>query len=165
MNPSLPPDLETGEDLRFQKREWKVQRVFWSLMYGVIIAVMLGVTGKGMLSHSRLGTADGPLQLDYERFLRYRSNDDLRIAVRSHRDITRLTFNSDYFNHIGVQRILPEPKAMLMTDKTVTLVFDNIPSEPTIVTITVSPDSIGRHHGWAAVDGGARHSFTQFVYP
>lgn len=137
----------------------------WFFMYAAIAAVMLGGIGKGVLSHTVLHSEEGLLRIDYERFMRYRSADELHIVVRSPRDRVRLSFNTPYFNRIGVQRILPEPAETLMTADTVTLTFKNTPSEPAVVRLTISPDRIGSQRGWISIDGGPRHTFNQFVYP
>lgn len=165
MPSSSPPELEVCSDARFQKKEWKLQRFFWLLMYGALLAVMLGAIGKGVLSRAVLVDADGPLRFEYERFLRYRANDELRVTFSSPYDVTRISFDGDYFRRIGIQRIFPEPKNILMTDEAAILIFDSISAEPMMVTIIVSPDHVGMHHGWIAVNGEASHSFRQFVYP
>jgi hypothetical protein len=165
MRPSSPTELDICDDPHFQKKEWKVQHLFWFLMYAVLLAVMLGAIGKGILSYAGLSSTEGPLQFKYERFLRYRADGEMRITVSSPYDRARVTFDGDYFRQIGIKRVFPEPKSILMTEDTAIMIFESISTEPTMVTITISPDRIGSHHGWIAVDGGARHPFTQFVYP
>jgi hypothetical protein len=165
MRPSSPPELDISDDPHFQNREWKLQRLFWFLMYAVLLAVMLGAIGKGVLSYASLGSTDGHLKFEYERLLRYRAGDEMRITVSSPYDTTRVSFDSDYFRQIGIRRVFPEPKNILMTEDTAIMIFESISTEPTMVTITISPDHIGSHHGWISVDGGPRHPFTQFVYP
>lgn len=165
MPSSSPPELDICDDPRFQRREWKLQRLFWYLMYAVLLAVMLGAMGKGMLSRASIGGTASSLHFEYERFLRYRAGDELRITFNSPYDLTRISFDRGYFRSIGIQRIFPKPKNILMTDETAILVFESISSEPMTVTITISPDHAGLHHGWIAVNAKARHPFKQFVYP
>lgn len=165
MRPSSPPELDICDDPHFQKKEWKVQHLFWFLMYAVLLAVMLGAIGKGVLSYASLGGAGKTFQFEYERFLRYRANGEMRVTVSSPYDTTRVSFDSDYFRQIGIQRVFPEPKSILMTEDIAIMIFESISTEPTTVTITISPDRIGSHEGWIAVNGGARHPFKQFVYP
>jgi hypothetical protein len=165
MRSSLPPKLDICDDPRFQQREWRMQRLFWLLMYVVLLAVMLGAIGKGVLSDSHLGSLQGPLHFEYERFLRYRAAGEMRVTVSSPYDTTRISLDGDYFRQIGIQGVFPEPKNILMTEDATIMIFDSISAEPTMVTISVSPDRIGLQHGWIAVDGGTRYPFKQFVYP
>lgn len=165
MQDSSPQGFDICTDPRFQRREWKVQRCVWLLMYATVVAVTMGVIGKGILSQATLRTSDGSLILSYERFLRYRAADGLRILIRSPEETVKVSFDSTYFKHIGVRNILPEPEETLMTHDTVTLTFRNTPSAPAMVLITISPERTGIQRGWVSVADGGRHPLTQFVYP
>ena len=159
------PDLELEDNPQFQQREWRVQRICWVFFFAVIIAVMLGVIGNGILSRTELGAVGAPLRMEYQRFLRFHSPDELRLAIRSPGTTAKLIFESQYFKDIGVQSILPEPRTVMMTNEAVSLIFNAVPLEETRITISIRPDTVGNRAGWVAVDNHPRHAFSQFVYP
>jgi hypothetical protein len=74
--PSRSSQLQIDEDLAFQRREWKIQRVGWGAMALVIIAALLGVFGTGPLSNATL-EREG-LRLEYERFCRFAAANGYR---------------------------------------------------------------------------------------
>jgi hypothetical protein len=51
-------DLEIGEDLKFEKWQWTVERIGWLVMVGFIVAAMLGAFGRGLFSKKNIQTAD-----------------------------------------------------------------------------------------------------------
>ena len=58
-------DLEVGQDLDFQRREWAVQRVGWGAMALVILAALLGLFGSsGPLSRAATNAADDLVRLE-----------------------------------------------------------------------------------------------------
>lgn len=163
-----PPDLlniDARESSHRQRLEWRIQQIFLIFLYAAILAVMLGAVGEGVLSHASLGMPSGPLQLEYERFLRYRSAENLHIRIHHGSPTAHLSLSKNYFRNVGLQRIMPEPKAVIMTEKAVILTFSGTPSEVSSITLTVSPDKVGRQHGWIAVDDYPPLLFSQFVYP
>lgn len=165
MSPPSLLNIDERENDHKQRREWMIQRLFWALLYAAILAIILGAVGRGPLSHIRIGEVGDPLQFEYERFLRYRATEDLRITVHNGSPSTRLLFSKDYFRNIGIQRIMPEPEEVLTTEKAVVLVFTGTPSVTSNITVTISPNKSGRHQGWVAVDNHPPHFFNQFVYP
>lgn len=49
-------DLELGQDLPFQRREWAVQRIAWAAMAAVLTAALLGLFGSGPVSDAVVET-------------------------------------------------------------------------------------------------------------
>ncbi|MDI1428452.1 hypothetical protein [Polyangium sorediatum] len=62
-------DLETSEDLAFERTSMRVRRVGRALLFLFVLLAALGLFGDGPLSHARAGDASG-LFVRYERFLR-----------------------------------------------------------------------------------------------
>ncbi|HEV2128712.1 MAG TPA: hypothetical protein VGR22_08850, partial [Thermomicrobiales bacterium] len=74
-------DLEVDEDIEFQEREWKVQRVGWALMLVVIVLALVGLFGTGPLSAVEREADDGTLVLEYQRFVRHGGRTTFSIAA------------------------------------------------------------------------------------
>ena len=65
---SQPQDIDLDQDIDFQQRSWKVQRVGWGLMVLFVLAGLSGLLGTGPLSNVTDGDEGGPLWLEYQRF-------------------------------------------------------------------------------------------------
>ena len=105
--------LEVAEDLRFQQRDWIVQRAGWALMALAIFAAVAGLFGAGPLSSAQLAPPGSLLWIEYERFARSRSPSTLRVhfardAVQKGQ--VRFWIDRAYLDEMKPERILPEPQ-------------------------------------------------------
>lgn len=163
--PSRYPGFEIGEDMRQQHREWRMQRVAWVLLYALLLCIMLGLLGKGALSEATLGEPGAPLQTEYQRFLRHRSPDTLRLRITPTSGQVRVLLDSDYAGHVEIKRVAPEPERVIAGADAITFVFNARATEPMTVTFEIQPEEVGSLHGWVGLQGQERHAFSQFVYP
>lgn len=152
--------LEINEDLEFQRREWRVQRLAWWLLAGFVVAAALGVFGSGPLSHAAVEDATGALRVEYERFLRVGSPHRLSIRARTSGSETptgfRLVMNRTYFDAMQVDRVLPEPLEVAIGPEDVTLRFAPAASGEFTIVIDSEPLQAGRHRAeFRASTGGA----------
>jgi hypothetical protein len=162
--PHRYPGLEINEDLRHERREWGVQRVAWILLYLLLAAIALGLFGNGPLSKTVIGTDDAPL-LEYERFMRHRSPDTLRVtAVPSGGKVT-VALGRRYLQRIAIQQIEPVPERVVAGVDATQFIFSAVSTQAVEVLFEIRPDRVGSADGWIAVNGGERHRFSQFVYP
>lgn len=60
-------DVAVGEDLDFQRRWWRFERVVWTVFVIVLVCDLLGLFGRGWLAKAKRATPDHTLTLDYER--------------------------------------------------------------------------------------------------
>ena len=72
-------DLQVGEDLAFQERQWKVERIGWALMALIALAGLAGLFGGGPLSAATVGGDNLPLEVMYGRFVRHRTPTELTL--------------------------------------------------------------------------------------
>ena len=56
------------EDMRFQQRSWRAERIGWIAMALVLVAALAGVFFHGPASHRIARSADKYLAIEYERF-------------------------------------------------------------------------------------------------
>jgi hypothetical protein len=66
---ALPPELRRMEAmLGFQRRSWRVERLGWLAMLGLVLAGLLGAFGgSGWLAGATATTPDGALRITYDR--------------------------------------------------------------------------------------------------
>jgi hypothetical protein len=70
-----------GEDLAFQRRVWRFQRIGWAVMAGFVLLGALGAFGGGPLAQARLRSDDGTVEMEWERIERIGRDSRLRIRT------------------------------------------------------------------------------------
>ncbi len=160
-------DLERDRDLRFQRREWTVQRGGWLVMVAIIVAALIGLLGAGPLSSTTVES--GPLQLNYSRFERRHAPTALEVSVASSaasQDQVEVWISADYLARIEITSIMPEPEEVIVTDDRAIYRFsiDDQAQRPTIL-IALEHDDPGLSTGRIGMIDGSELTFWQFVYP
>jgi hypothetical protein len=147
------------------RREWRMQRIAWPLLYALLAACVLGLFGQGPLSRTEARSADGRLQMEFERFLRRESDDSIDFTLRPAGSSARLRLSSAWVGKVDIDHVFPEPEQRVSGADAVTLVFNTQAQQPVRVRVRLRAQEMGRLPGWAALDDGAPLQFRQFVYP
>lgn len=155
-------DLDIDENIAFQRREWRAQRIGWWLLALFVAAGLAGLFGGGPLSSASTAAPGGALRIEYERFIRRGALT--RIAV--HLDtaapaVQELRLSREYFDSVRIQQVTPAPRTTHVGPGDVTMTFDGA-GESTIV-IDLEPLSTGTHQAVIAAANGAA-TFTQYAY-
>lgn len=162
------------QDLPFQRREWRAQRVGWLLMAAVVAAALFG--GAGPLTTT---TAEaGSLHVEYRRFDRFKAPTPLRFRVGGRAtsgtgpDTLRLWIDRDYLGRFQVGGVLPTPDGVEVGPDRLTYSFvvSNAvgPAEatgPVEVTFHLTAEAFGVARGRAGLPGGEAVAFDQLIYP
>ena len=166
-----PPtvEIEVNQDLEFQRKEWRVQRIGWLVILAVIVAALLGAFGRGPLAHGEVTDAASGLRLEYERIARHESPSELVFHIRAGTVTTndvRIWLSRSYADGLEIERISPEPESESVTDDRVTYSFllDD-PRREARVTFNLTPDAMGRRQASAGIVNGPTLRFAQFVLP
>lgn len=162
-------DLEIAEDIEFQRHQWAAQRIAAIGMAAVIILAALGLFGTGVLSAATVGDADGPLSLDYERFVRREGQATLAFRIAPDQvsgGQIQLWIDAGYMSAIDVEQVTPEPADVQTQGDRLVFVFTATASTgPHAIAISMRPQDMGRLRGEAGIVDGATIAFTQVVYP
>jgi hypothetical protein len=160
-------DLEVTQDLRFQRREWAVQRVGWMVMALLALGALLGLFGDGPLARAAADSQDGRVHVEYDRLARRSAATLLRVAyagpVRG--DSMVVWMDRSYLEANSIEQVVPEPREVVTDGDRVIYVFavgDGAP--PARVTFELSPLAIGGRQGRMGVDDAAVE-LRQFVFP
>jgi hypothetical protein len=162
-------DLEIDQDLRFQKREWAFERVSWVVMILFVLAGLLGLLGRGPMSHRTAASPDGMVTVEYERFVNHRAAT--RLTVRVPGEVTvggtfRLVINQDYLQGVQVQQITPTPDSTEAGEGRQVFAFRAAdPGRPTTVVIHLEAEGPATLNGRISIPGGPPAEFAQVVYP
>jgi hypothetical protein len=157
-------DLELDQDLDFQRRDWRFQRAGQLALLAAILAALMGLFGRGPVAHaSAVGQADA-WRVRYSRFVRHRAPDRIEVQLTgagagTHR---RLWLDRDYLDWTDVQRVVPEPAAVVAERDRVVYSFDGAPER---ITFEILPERVGRSRTRLGVGDDPPVVLTQFVFP
>lgn len=161
-------DLEIDDDPRFQKWEWRLERVAWAGMAAFVLAALLGLLGEGPVSRRTADSPDGRLHVEYDRFLNHGSTTTLTVTVSG--EVTaggrvRLAVGRAYLDRNRVVRVTPEPAWSAAGADRAEFEFPAAdPGRPAVITFHLDPQGAGGRRAELAA-GGSAVAFDQFVYP
>jgi hypothetical protein len=107
----LHPKLEVSEDLPFQRRWWRIQRVGWVAMLLVIISAVAGAFGDGPLSTVYHSSASGRIEVIFDRIVRRSSPQEITFQVRiaDGEGPVILRAPRAFFQHSQLDHVYPQP--------------------------------------------------------
>jgi hypothetical protein len=164
-------DLEVGQDFRFLRQEWLVERAGWTVMALLIVAALLGLCGgPGPLSNASASLEDGSLQIEYDRFghleAHMRLHGYLAAGTAAPDGTVSVWINQAYAKRIQISQVIPEPEKMLAGPDRLIFVFRVAdPTQPTLVTFFLQPRAIGPVSGRIGLPNRPPLDFSQFIYP
>ena len=162
--------LEIDEDIAFQRREWRWQRVGRWLLTSFVLMAASGLFGNGPLSHATAGGAGDAIRLEFERFIRVGATDrmtlHLRLAAAPDDAPIEFRLARAYFDGVRVHAITPPPLGIEVGPADVVVRFarpSGITGTATIV-FEIEPVQIGRLRGTVRLPDGPPLSFWQFAF-
>lgn len=162
-NHANPPQMD--QDLPFQRVNWGVERIGWIAMATVLVAALLGLFGRGWLSHTIASDASDRLVVEYDRFLRADAKTELRVHARSGKDTLHLSFDAEYLRAFEMDKVIPEPLKVTLTASEHTYVFSVGESAARVeVALVLLPKRCGKVEGRVRSDE-ASVAISHFVYP
>jgi hypothetical protein len=162
-------DLEIDQDLRFQKREWAFERVSWVVMALFVLAGLLGLLGRGPMSHQTAVSGDGLVTVEYDRFLNHRAATQMTVSVPGNVTVGgtfRLVINQKYLQGVQIVQITPTPDTTEAGEGRQVFVFRAAdPGRGTAVVFHLEPEGPTTLNCEISVPGGPPAAFAQVVYP
>lgn len=162
-------DLELEQDLEFQRKSWRFQRIGWAALALLLLAAFLGLFSSGPLSSQTAGDDASALWIEYERFARRLTPSDLYVHIRTDaiaEQKASFWFDSDYVRNLEVSSVSPQPTSVVADGDRYVYKFDvKRPNEDFVVAFRVRPVALWQISAQAGVAETATVAFTQFVYP
>jgi hypothetical protein len=162
-------DLEIHQDLDFQQRDWRLQRIGWLALGLVIIAMLLGLGGTGVLAQAKVGQQDDPLEVEYKRFSRSQSPVSLRLWVQATPDeqqTVKFWIDRRYLSQFQIEQVTPQPDSEELTPERLVYSFKVVEAgQPVEVTFHLKPTDFGLVQGEVGLPGQPGLRFSQFIYP
>ncbi len=105
--------LELEQDLDFQRRVWRVQRIGWIVMALLVVAGLAGLTGHGPMAKASAGAAEDGLVITYDRLTRYETPARLALhvapGVAASDSTVAVWINRDFVNAMQIGAVVPTP--------------------------------------------------------
>jgi hypothetical protein len=167
MNDQSPKfGLELLEDVSFEQREWKLQRIAWSLMAVLIGLGLIGLFGEGALSSRTVSTPDGALKLHYGRFERWQAPSTLQIKLQSRGQTrARLWIAQDFLDTVKIESIVPLPQNTDAEHGGTTYTFEVPGPEPLDIVFYMQTQKMGNHPIQLRANEGPAVRAPHWVYP
>jgi hypothetical protein len=154
--------LAQPEQLEFERRWRRVQRVGRVLVGVFLLAAVAGIFGTGPLAHATASAPGGSFSVDYDRFLRTTQSSQLTISATPSGHSSQIAIDAAYTNATQLSDVTPQPDSETATGGRI--VFSYQGSRPAQVAIDVLPQTIGVHRASIWVDG-VRARLRQVTWP
>ena len=162
-------ELEIGQDLKFQRRSWGVERAGWVIGALILFAAILGLFGPGPLSKARAASADKRLSVEYHKLEHYQAPVHLRVAIAGSvatNGQIHLWINRDYLEAVDMEHIDPEPESVeISADRLVYIFKTPRPPATSKVLFRFEPNKFGKTLARLGLVDGPELQFTQFYFP
>ncbi len=156
-------DLDVPQDLRYERRAYRVRQVAALFFALVLAAGLLGLLGRSGPLSDTTAAAGGDLAVAYQRFLRLQSPTELDIRIGAGQDETNIAISQDLLQSFRVESFSAEPQDTTVLADRVVYTFDQQP--PSRVTVVLDPRRIGRQRGTIYGPGDAAVRISQWVWP
>jgi hypothetical protein len=142
--------IVTEEDLRFERRWHRVQRIGRAFLAIAIVAALVGVFGTGRFS------------VDYDRFVRSTQSTSLQISSQGAVGHATVAIAQGFLQATGLSDVSPQPDSETARGGRVVLSYQG--SLPDEIELKLAPENIGIHQATIWV-GGAPVRFRQVTWP
>lgn len=150
-----------NKDFKYQRAEWPIARIFWTLVAGVLIYGLLGGFGDGETVLNRKTLNLSGSHIEYDRYLRVEKNFTIKIFLSDSAQNCSVGFNKDYIDKVQITQVIPEPKKVELKANKIVYTFST--SGAGTITFFNDPLKMGNPHLELEVNG-KKASISQFIY-
>ena len=161
--------LEVEEDLSFERRTWKFQRIGRICLALFLLLAFLGFTGSGPMSNASSSSEGDALQVSYERF--DRTNSLSTFEVQFTPDLVsngelEVWISSSFITSVRIEQITPEPDSVESdSDRYVYTFAVAALDRPAPISFQFRPEKPGLANAELGVVDGPEVSVRQVVFP
>jgi hypothetical protein len=160
-------EIEVGENLDFQRKWWRFENVVWILFTLIIVLDLAGLFGRGPIAKAERRSADGTIDVKYERIERTDSPSILSIefgpsAIQDGK--IHLYVSESLVRGLGTQRVVPAPVETQIGNGGLTYTFP-ASRVPASVDLALEPAGPGLYDFTIGVVGAAPIHAKIFVVP
>ena len=149
-------EVAVGEDLDFQRKWWRFENAAWVIFTLIIILDLAGLFGRGPIAKAERRTADGTIDVKYERIERTDSPSIMSIefgpsAIQDGK--IQLYVSSSLVKSFGTERVIPAPQNTVIGEGGLTYTFPAT-KPPASVDLALQPSGPGIYDFTVGVVGG-----------
>jgi hypothetical protein len=160
-------EVEVGEDLEFQRKWWRFENAVWVLFTLIIVLDLCGLFGRGPIARAERRSADGAIDVKYERIERTDSPSLLSINLGPSAIVDgkiKLYISESLVQGLGTQRIIPAPLETQVGEGGLTYTFPATKA-PATVDLALQPAGPGTYPFTISVVGREPIHAKVFVVP
>jgi hypothetical protein len=155
-----------NEDMVLQRKVWRFERLGW---YGLVVLIGLTLAGlfsKGPLSSAEARSVDGHLRVEYQRFLRNGSSDEVIVYLQGKpREPVEVEISGELLRGFEIEMLQPQPLKASAAGEGVRLWVLSDNAGRAIVHLTVRSDGVGSFKTHVSLPTGTSLGFSQLIYP
>jgi hypothetical protein len=136
-------EVAVGEDLQFQERWWRFERVVWIFFALILLCTFLGLFGRGPLASAKL--SNDKMEVRFDRIGRTGTPSLMEVTFTPaaiHDGKVRLYVSETVVRELGAQRIIPSPAETTIGNGGLTYTFP-ASGTPAFVKFGLQPDGPG----------------------
>ncbi len=161
-------DIELRENMSFQRRQLRVERMSWVIGTILLGLALAGFTGRGPVASTERSDSEGLLTVSYDRIDRRdsRSTVELDVANPDGASEVAILISGHLVHGVQITSIHPEPNSMVARDESVELVVEVAPEASSIqITLSIEHEAIGRERSSIGLVGGPEVDLDQWILP
>jgi len=165
--PKVNNELAVGDDLKFQQRWWRFERVVWIFFLLIVIADLLGCFGRGYFANANTQTADGMTTIHYQRIERFSTPSILSLQFgpgNVHDGKIRLWVSDTLLKQLGNQRVIPQPLSSELESSGITYTFASS-AQAGLIEFALEPATFGIFPLTLRVNDAAATTLKIYVMP
>ena len=138
-------EVAVGEDLDFQRKWWRFENAAWVIFTLIIVLDLAGLFGRGPIAKAERRSADGAIDVKYERIERTDSPSILTVqfapsAIQNGK--IHLYVSNSLVKQLGTQRVIPAPQDTVIGEGGLTYTFP-ASRPPASVDLALQPSGPG----------------------
>ena len=164
--PKVDNKVAVGENLEFQRKWWRFEKVIWAFFLLILIADVLGLFGRGWLAKA-VKSDESTVTLEYERFARASTPSIMTFHFGPnaiHDGRIQLYVSQSVIKKLGAQRVSPQPISSTLGNDGITYTFV-ASGLPATVEIELQPSFPGIQHFLVQVPGGQPLESKVLIFP
>lgn len=160
-------NVPVQEDMKWQRIEWRLQKVGCVLLFLFVIAGACGFFSKGFISEQQISATDNRLTVEYERFGRRESTMDMTLQLQQLRgERYQVMISADEMDLFQIQTLQPQPDESWSNKNQLILSWQRRPHQTSAtVWLSLQPKTVGRFPLQVTLDNQSRVAFSPFIYP
>jgi hypothetical protein len=154
------------ENIVLQRKLWRFERVGWFVLVAVVILTLCGLFSRGPISSTETTSANGNLQVEYERFHRNGSVNSMVIHARGKpNQPLLLDLSAAVLRGFSVESIQPQPIASSSSQLGISFTLQTDGHGESVLYLALRSDGVGLFKTRIQTGAGEQVSISQFIYP